>query len=203
MQIFARLVFGGALCASAGITVGCASNDPQEQSADVGGPYGVCNAVVQQFEITSATHVEECSELAETSSPPAGGSHYPAWAAFQTYTFPVAHGYLIHSMEHGAVVFYYNCPNGCDAEVKAAEELIADQPVDSSCTGTGSSRRAILLPDPSLDVKWAASAWGFTLRADCFDPDVFKRFYTNHYAKAPEDLCVAGRVFTSSPCETQ
>ena len=202
MHHFVRLFFWGALFTTALGTVGCASDDPVEASPDVGGPYGTCNAMIEQFQVTSAMHVEECSALPE-EKPPHGGPHYPVWAAFQNYDFPIAHGYLIHSMEHGAVVFYYNCPSGCDGELSLARQLIESEPVDPLCSGTGASRRAILVPDPTLDVPWAASAWGFTLRADCFDPDVFGRFYKSHYAHSPEDICAAGRAFESSPCSQQ
>ena len=49
-----------------------------------------------------------------------------------------------------------------------------------------------MTPDPLLDVKWAASAWGWTLKADCFEPSVFGAFVTDHYAHAPEDACADG-----------
>jgi hypothetical protein len=104
-------------------------------------------------------------------------------------------------MEHGAVVFYYNCPNGCSDEVVQAKALIEQQPTDPLCSETGVERRAILVPDPTLDVPWAASAWGYTLRADCFDPEQFGRFFSEHYANSPENICSPGTVFTSSPCQ--
>ena len=50
-------------------------------------------------------------------SPPVFGDHYPTWAAFQTYEYPVPLGYLVHSLEHGAVVVFYDCPEGCAEEV--------------------------------------------------------------------------------------
>ncbi|MGC4094051.1 MAG: DUF3105 domain-containing protein [Polyangiaceae bacterium] len=196
LRRFGRLFFWG----SALLGTACGSGDPVEASPDVGGPYGVCGAFIQQFQVDAATHVAECSPLDDSVKPPYGGPHYPSWAAFQYYDFAVPHGYLIHAMEHGALVFYYNCADGCAAEVASAKQVIEAQAVDPLCTGTGTSRRAILVPDPTLDVQWAASAWGFTLRADCFDPDVFARFYQAHYAKGPENFCSPGVAFTSSPC---
>jgi hypothetical protein len=53
----------------------------------------------------------------------------------------------------------------------------------------------LLVPDPKLDARWGASAWGFTLRARCFDPAVFTAFYEAHAggAEAPEAvLCATG-----------
>ena len=196
-----RLLGLGALSATMSVIVGCGGNDKAATPpVDVGGPFGKCSAMIAKYEVTSAAHVDECSELPD-EKPPHGGPHYPVWAAFQTYDFPIAHGYLIHSMEHGAVVFYYNCPNGCSDEVVQAKALIEQQPTDPLCSDTGVERRAILVPDPTLDVPWAASAWGYTLRADCFDAEQFGRFYSEHYAKSPENICSPGTVFTSSPCQ--
>jgi hypothetical protein len=50
----------------------------------------------------------------------------------------------------------------------------------------------ILLPDPDLDVRWAASSWGFTIKANCFDPVAFGQFVTDHYRQGREDLCSDG-----------
>ncbi|HET9934032.1 MAG TPA: DUF3105 domain-containing protein [Polyangiaceae bacterium] len=195
-----RLLVWGALFVAASVTVGCGSEDPKKAPTEVGGPFGKCNAMIAKYQVTSADHVAECSELPD-ADPPYGGPHYPVWAAFQAYDFPIAHGYLIHSMEHGAVVFYYNCPEGCSDEVAQAKALIEQEPKDRLCEGTGVERRAVLVPDPTLDVRWAASAWGYTLRAECFDADVFGQFYTDHYAMAPENICASGTVFTSPPCQ--
>jgi hypothetical protein len=34
-----------------------------------------------------------------------------------------------------------------------------------------------------------------TLRANCFEPEVFQAFATEHYRRGPEDTCAAGRSF--------
>jgi len=161
---------------------------------------GACNVVTQSFEVSTAFHTTDCSVLAEGSVPPAGGDHYGSWAAFQSYDFAIPHGYLIHSMEHGAVVLYYNCPEGCAAEVDEVKAWLDALPEDPLCTGTGALRRAVLTPDPSLDVRWAMSAWGETLRADCFDSTRFRTFYDAHYGRAPEQFCNAGVAFSETPC---
>jgi hypothetical protein len=155
---------------------------------------GPCAAVVQQHTIEGRTHVDECAYVAYQTNPPSSGNHYPIWAAYQTYTAPIPKGFWVHNLEHGTVVFTYNCPKGCDADVAAAEQMIAGLPTDMGCLqlGQGVSRRSILVPDPNLDVPFAASAWGWTLRANCFDSTVFRRFALDHYDQAPEDICENG-----------
>jgi hypothetical protein len=63
----------------------------------------------------------------------------------------------------------------------------------------------LLVPDPKLDVRWAASSWGFTLRADCFDAAAFSDFYVKHAGQplAPEyTLCSTGFDFRAPDADT-
>ena len=95
----------------------------------------------------------------------------------------------MHSLEHGAVVIGYKCPQGCAAEVAAAQAMIDALPADC---GANPKRRLILMPNPDLDVRFAASAWRWTLKADCFDAAAFQSFITEHYGHGPEDICGGG-----------
>ena len=126
------------------------------------------------------------------------------WAAFQSYTFPVPRGFWVHDLEHGAVVYSYNCadaPDGCDEEVAQVQAMIDELPEDPACRWSA-RRRVVLTPDPLLDVRWGASAWGASLRANCVDIERFRQFYLNHFALGPEDVCNDGTDFGGTPpCE--
>jgi hypothetical protein len=156
-------------------------------------PMGHCAAVEQQHGIEGQTHVPECSTIAYGTKPPSSGNHYGNWAAFKVYTNPIPPGYWVHDLEHGAVVLTYNCEDGCGGDVAAAEAMIVALPSDPLCLATATvPRRIVMTPDPSLDVQFAASAWGFTLRANCFDADVFRSFIDRHYGASPESVCGGG-----------
>jgi len=108
---------------------------------------------------------------------------------------------LQDALEHGAVVFWYNCPEGCADEVAQAQAMIDSLPLDPLCAGTGTPRRAVLVPNPDLDARWAASAWGYLDKASCFDEAVLRSFYAEHYGKGPEALCGgSGVTLTPSSC---
>lgn len=147
-----------------------------------------CGAVVTEETPTGASHVPTCSSLSYASNPPSSGDHYGVWADFTQYEQPVARGNWVHSLEHGAIVVVYNCED-CDDEIAEAAAWIDTLPEDPSCAQYGRLRRVVLTPDPLLDVRWAAAAWGYTLRSDCFEPDVFTDFAVAHIRRAPEDLC--------------
>src|SRR3989344_3250700 len=54
-----------------------------------------------------ANHVPDDTELGHGSNPPTGGPHYVDSQNAGIYNEPIADGYLIHSMEHGAVILWY------------------------------------------------------------------------------------------------
>jgi len=157
-------------------------------------PTGPCGAVVQQQAIEGFTHVAVCSVVDYGTKPPSSGNHYPIWAAYKNYTTPVPEGFWVHNLEHGTIVLSYNCPNGCDSDVTAAAQMLAGLPEDPECVslGQGVARRSLMTPDPKLDVTFAASAWGWTLRAACFDPVAFQAFAIAHYKQGREDICEDG-----------
>lgn len=155
-------------------------------------PGSACNAIRQQHPTDPSPHVDECSELSFTTNPPSSGPHYGIWAAYEIYSVPVPLGYLVHAMEHGAIVVLYNCSTDCSAEVAQAETWATTLPPDPLCANNSAKRRVIVSPDPKLLTKWAAAAWGATLRASCFEPDVFTEFYDLFYGKGPEDFCSDG-----------
>ena len=154
-----------------------------------------CAAVSAAPPLEGAGHTNApCDPVTYVSNPPSSGNHYPVWTEFKTYDTPVPEGFWVHSLEHGAVVISYNCPDGCPGEVAAAQSMIDSLPVDPLCYPTGgtSFRRLVMTPDPRLTTRFAASAWGFTLRAACFDPVAFRAFIDAHYGQGPEDFCSAG-----------
>jgi hypothetical protein len=126
-------------------------------------------------------HAALCAPVTYGSNPPSSGTHYPTWPIFRAYDMPVPWGFLVHGLEHGAVVIAYNCPDGCAADVAAAKALMADTPA-RSC----GRPPVILTPDPTLSVRFAAAAWGHTLRAPCFDRAAFSAFITAHMNRGPE-----------------
>jgi hypothetical protein len=186
---------------SCGSSKSSATTSSGSASPDAGGaPVGACDSVVEAHPPTAWDHLTPCDPVSYDTNPPSGGSHYFVWAAFQNYDFAVPQGFLVHSLEHGAVIYWYNCPEGCSAEVAQAEAFIAALPSDPLCAGNGSERRVILVPSPDLSTRWAASTWGYTLTADCFDSTAMRSFYDAHYGQGREDLCAAGLDVTAATC---
>jgi hypothetical protein len=117
------------------------------------------------------------------SDPPTSGPHYPeeAKAGFydtNNYTFPA--GYLIHNLEHGYVIIWYNCDlldeSAC-SELKSQIKAIMDE-----LGGV----KLIAYPWPSLDVPLALTSWGHLQKFETFDAAGAKDFYHANLNRAPE-----------------
>lgn len=135
--------------------------------------------------ITSAQHVPEGTEINYNSNPPAGGMHYAtSWKANFYQESDLAglpahpEGYLVHSLEHGYVIFWYNCAVSTDCV--GLKETI--QQVMDATGGT----KLIAFPWSSMDVPLAMTSWGQILRFEEPDAEKMVQFVQRNRYKAPE-----------------
>jgi hypothetical protein len=159
-----------------------------------------CGVESTTYTNPTAQHVSVCSVIDYPMNPPVYGDHYPYWAAYKSYSFPVPLGFLVHDLEHGAVVLLYHCADGCADEVAAAQAFIDALPVDPRCTDPV-KHQVILSPDPTLPTRWAAIAWGHSLTTDCFNASVFRTFYDENLGHGGEDLCADGMDLAADACQ--
>ena len=133
-------------------------------------------------------HIEEGTDPGPfPSDPPAGGRHYASEmdAGFYDENSPQTQlaypeGYIGHSLEHGYVVFWYNCDalNGGDCETLKSE-------IKGVMDDFGGVK-LIAFPWPSLDVPVAMTSWGRLQRFDSFDPETASAFIQANMNKSPE-----------------
>jgi hypothetical protein len=121
------------------------------------------------------------------SDPPTSGPHYGGEyeAGFYDETSseaqaPFPEGYLGHNLEHGYVIYWYNCDlldsNAC-VELK---EQIKDSMAENGNT------KLIAFPRASIDVPVALTSWGQLLKMDAFDASQAKKFVSANRNRAPE-----------------
>jgi hypothetical protein len=121
------------------------------------------------------------------SNPPTSGSHYGQEydAGFYDQNSPEAQapypeGYLGHNLEHGYVIYWYNCDLldelGCD-QLKAQ--------IQSSMTKNRSTK-LIAFPSSSIDVPVVMTSWGQLQRFESFDEDLANKFVSINRNRAPE-----------------
>jgi hypothetical protein len=135
-------------------------------------------------EMVSAPHIAPESDPGEyNSDPPTSGLHYAseAEAGFydeNIYTYPA--GYLVHNLEHGYVLFWYNCDLVSETECSDLKNQI--RTVMDELGGF----KLIAYPWPSLDVPVAVTSWTRLQKFETFDPEQAKAFYRANLNRAPE-----------------
>lgn len=201
-------LFGAAIAAATVLACGSDGNDDGGASgaADAGAdrrlaapfrPAASCPVVIESPDLIPSQHVPEGTVITYNSNPPSSGPHYPVWANFKEYAAPLDEGYLVHSLEHGAVALLYKCdPNApeCAPIIDGLRKIRDSIPTDPRCSADVRVR-VIIAPAPRLETPVAAVAWGFTYKADCVDVPTLTQFVNDNYAQSPEDICAAGRMF--------
>lgn len=158
-------------------------------------PDASCHVVIETPPLLPSPHVPEGTAISYNSNPPSSGPHYPLWASFQEFQQPVPRPYLVHSMEHGAVVMLYKCadPASCAPVVDAMRKIRDALPTDPSCP-PDVRVRIVIAPDPAIDTPVAAAAWGWTYKSDCLDATTLGEFVSSHYRQGTEDICAPGKT---------
>lgn len=101
--------------------------------------------------------------IENTSLPPVGGIHDPAWQNCGIYDSPVEVSNAIHSMEHGAVWITYH-PDLDSETVAQLREIVGDETY------------LLLSPYPDLASEIVLTAWGVQLEVDSPDDERVEQF---------------------------
>jgi len=160
-------------------------------------PPASCPVTIDTPELLAGIHVPEGTAITYSSNPPSSGQHYPQWANFQEFSVTFDDGYLVHSLEHGAVALLYKCSPeeaSCAPTIEALRKVRDAVATDPKCDPTIRAR-VVVAPYPKLDVPVAAVTWGWTYKADCVDVPTLTQFAKDHYNQGTEDICAAGRTF--------
>lgn len=179
------------------LVIACGTEAPAETLAGppelTAGPLGLCGEIATFTAEDPAKHVPVDSEVQYNSEPPSIGDHYGSWMGWGFYDLELEARYFVHNMEHGGLVFLYNCdkladPSQCDAFIQPIKDWILAQPEDD-----GGAFRFVFGKRAALDVPFAAAAWGWTLRSTCVDTDALTEFKAARYRKGPEDVAGSGQ----------
>jgi hypothetical protein len=136
----------------------------------------------------SEAHVNEGEDPGPfNSNPPTSGPHYADEyeAGFYDESSPEAQvlypeGYLGHNLEHGYVIYWYNCDLLDSNDCAALKDQIKESMADNGRT------KLIAFPRISIDVPVAMTTWGQLLKMDEFDAGQAKKFVSANRNRAPE-----------------
>jgi hypothetical protein len=130
------------------------------------------------------SHVPEGTDPGPyNTNPPTSGTHYatPFSSKFfdnNTYEFP--EGYLVHNLEHGYAIFWYNC------ELLSNDECSQLKGEILGVMQKAKMYKVIAYPWPKIDVPVVITSWGRMLRMENFDPEIALSYVKKYREKSPE-----------------
>ena len=151
------------------VVAGCGSG------SSVGG-----DPMVETFPDEGAAHVPQDTPITYNTDPPTSGTHYPAPAAGGFYDAPIPAGNLVHTMEHGGIIIYYN-PATVTAQQQAEIEAFLQPAI-----GEFSTVVAVPRNDPQFDI--ILTAWRTRLRLPDYDINRIRDFTDVFIGHGPENL---------------
>ena len=142
---------------------------------------GEALASVEQFPNDGTEHVPPSQDLEYAQSPPLSGPHYDRPTQGGFYENPQPAGNIVHSLEHGAVVIYYN-ESAMNESTRTSLQAFAD-------THTGTWRSVIVVPNEnaSAEADFVLTAWRNRMYMDSYDAQVVFEFLSEFLGRGPEN----------------
>lgn len=137
---------------------------------------------VQTEQATSTAHVASGTEIDYATLPPASGTHYPTSSATSAGFYETRQplGGVVHSLEHGAVVVWYD-PSALTPEAK--ENLTS---YANTYTRSFGSFIAVPTPVEDPDHPYVLTAWEHRLALDAYSQKHVRAFTAEYLGRGPE-----------------
>lgn len=168
---------GGGQAPDTGRMPGTASPDRSSPSgrADIRVPEGV-----EFFENEGQNHVREGVRVSYKTDPPTSGSHYDRWAPASVYEAgEVAPELLVHNLEHGNIVIYFDRSRLTQPEVDALIEL------QKKHIGQWDGVLLVAREDQLNPI--VLTAWRTILRLEGYDRNKVSEFVDTFRGRGPEN----------------
>lgn len=134
---------------------------------------------VESFPSEGSTHVPQGTRISYRTDPPTSGPHYDVPADPGFYDVPPLAGNLVHSLEHGIVVIYYD-PDRLESAALAHVRELTERYQD---------RWAGVIAVPRVDEKYPLilTAWRHRLRLQAYDAAAVDAFVDRFRGRGPEN----------------
>ena len=130
----------------------------------------------QTVRITGRTHFPQGTPIHYNTNPPAEGNHYPNPQPAGIYPTPPPDGNLVHSLEHGAVILWYNPKKLSSKQIDTVKNIFNKAPGDKN----------IMVARTSMDVPLALTSWGRILKLNSIDEKTIDAFFNANVDQGPE-----------------
>lgn len=133
---------------------------------------------VERVPCKSQDHVQDGQRVTYETDPPLSGSHYNAWLNPGWYEVAQPYERIVHSLEHGHVVIYY------DSERLTPEQLKEVRRLTTRYQGDWDGVLAV----PRIDSQYplVLTAWEHVLRLSSYDKERVDQFVDAFRGRGPE-----------------
>lgn len=133
---------------------------------------------IETHELLEADHVDEGTAIEYNSSPPTSGPHYAQPSPTGFFSNPVEPERLVHNLEHGQIVYWYD-PNMPEDALASLEAYVRD--------GSGALVASPYDQVPS-GFEFTMAGWGAS--QSCVEPsrEVLDNFRERFQGRGPEQL---------------
>jgi hypothetical protein len=150
---------------------GCGSGGgDSDDSEDVG--------VIEEFPDEGRQHVDPSVNPVYKTDPPTSGPHYPQPTTPGFYTEAPRPGNLVHSLEHGNIVLYYNPATVSTADTEKLRTLTTQYP--------GLFEGLVVVPRSDPTYPLILTAWRHRLRLRTYDQAAIDNFLDLFRGRGPE-----------------
>ncbi|MCC6191161.1 MAG: DUF3105 domain-containing protein [Anaerolineales bacterium] len=120
------------------------------------------------------------------SDPPTSGPHYeqPAEAGFYDEAPPDEQ--LVHNMEHGHVIIWYDCSALVEADCAQLKAQIRDVMGRAGVSTVTGTLKLVAAPRTGMETHITLTSWGHLYRLKAFDAEAILEFIRAYRDEAPE-----------------
>jgi hypothetical protein len=136
---------------------------------------------VESFESEGINHVEQGSQINYAQSPPLSGPHWGRAISAGFYTETPELPPVVHTLEHGAIVIYY------DADALSPEAEASLKAWSATHDGTWASILAVPNPNENPKGDYVLTAWTHRLIIDDYDAEAVRAFAAEYIGRGPEN----------------
>lgn len=134
---------------------------------------------VEEYDDEGQDHVQEGTTVEYGSDPPTSGPHYPRWAEPRFFQEPVESELLVHNLEHGHIVIYY------DPETLSDEA--ANKIADLNEEYNSEWEAVMAVPREDSEYELILTAWTKMLKLEEYDEELVDAFVDAYRGRGPEN----------------
>jgi hypothetical protein len=120
------------------------------------------------------------------SDPPTSGPHYASTAETGFYEEAPLDEYLVHNLEHGHTIIWYNCTDLSEADCTALKDDIRNVMGRAGVSLITGTPKVNAVPRPTMETTLSLTSWGRIDTFDEFDANRILAFIRAHRDNAPE-----------------